>query len=216
MERRRRLSRRKNCTKPFHIPGPRRHGVTEPRRIKYLAAPAGFPFVSRVDTREHFRETSHETKPFDDHVCGTYGDPAFRHGRARCAGTRTCAIRPCPRRPGQVPREHHGLPRRPETRSRYDAVGARGATVVGPPTKTARVSRRKARSSARDRTIRKVHAVGRRRWKRASGCQAGLPTDQSLSARSVMLDSTLLCRSLRSSSIGLYRQVAYSSSWSAK
>jgi len=51
----------------------------------------------------------------------------------------------------------------------YDAAGARGATVVVPPAKTARVSRRKPRSSARDRTIRTVHAVGRRRWKKASG-----------------------------------------------
>ena len=45
----------------------------------------------------------------------------------------------------------------------YDAAGACGATVVLPPAKTARVSRRKPRSSARDRTIRKVHVVGRRR-----------------------------------------------------
>jgi IS5 family transposase len=44
----------------------------------------------------------------------------------------------------------------------YDAASARGATVVVPPAKTARVSRRQPRSSARDRTIRKVHAVGRR------------------------------------------------------
>jgi IS5 family transposase len=51
----------------------------------------------------------------------------------------------------------------------YDAASARGASVVVPPTKTARVSRRRPRSSARDRTIRKVHAVGRRRWKKAFG-----------------------------------------------
>jgi len=51
----------------------------------------------------------------------------------------------------------------------YNAAGARGATVVVPPAKTARVSRRKPRSSARDRTIRRVHAVGRRRWQKASG-----------------------------------------------
>ncbi|MBN4048006.1 hypothetical protein JYU09_00320 [bacterium AH-315-O15] len=38
----------------------------------------------------------------------------------------------------------------------YDAAGARGVTVVVPPTKTARVSRRKPWSSARDRTIRSV------------------------------------------------------------
>ena len=38
----------------------------------------------------------------------------------------------------------------------YDAAGARGATVVVPPTKTARVSRRRPRSSARDHTINTV------------------------------------------------------------
>ncbi len=51
----------------------------------------------------------------------------------------------------------------------YDAAGARGATVVVPPAKTARVSRRKPRSSARDRTINKVKKLGRRRWKKESG-----------------------------------------------
>ncbi len=38
-----------------------------------------------------------------------------------------------------------------------------------PPTKTASLSRRGARSGARDRTIRRVKALGRRRWKKASG-----------------------------------------------
>src|SRR5437762_1037354 len=38
----------------------------------------------------------------------------------------------------------------------YEAAGDRGATVVVPPTKTAKVSGRRRRSSARDRTIRKV------------------------------------------------------------
>ena len=51
----------------------------------------------------------------------------------------------------------------------YDAAGAPGATVVVPPAKTARVSRRKPRSSARDRTINKVKKLGRRRWKKESG-----------------------------------------------
>jgi DDE family transposase len=51
----------------------------------------------------------------------------------------------------------------------YDAAGARGASVVVPPTKTARVSRRRPRSTARDRTIKKVRAIGRCRWKKASG-----------------------------------------------
>ena len=51
----------------------------------------------------------------------------------------------------------------------YDAASARGATVVVPPAKTATVSRRRPRSSARDRTIKKVKTIGRRRWKKASG-----------------------------------------------
>ena len=51
----------------------------------------------------------------------------------------------------------------------YDAAGARGAQVVVPPTTTARVSRRRPRSSARDRTIRRVKDIGRRQWKKASG-----------------------------------------------
>ena len=51
----------------------------------------------------------------------------------------------------------------------YDAAGARGATVVVPPTNTFTVSRRRPRSTARDRTTEKVRAIGRRRWKKASG-----------------------------------------------
>lgn len=50
----------------------------------------------------------------------------------------------------------------------YDAAGAGGATVVVPPAKTARVSRRRPRSSARDRTINKVKRIGRRRWKKTA------------------------------------------------
>ena len=51
----------------------------------------------------------------------------------------------------------------------YAAAGARGANVVVPPTKTSRVSRRGWRSDARDRTIKKVTKLGRRRWKKESG-----------------------------------------------
>ena len=50
----------------------------------------------------------------------------------------------------------------------YDAAGARGARVVVPPAKTARVSRRWPRSSARDRTITTVQRIGRRRWKKTA------------------------------------------------
>ncbi len=51
----------------------------------------------------------------------------------------------------------------------YEAAGGGGATVVVPPNKTAHVSRRRPRSSARDRTIKAVKAIGRRRWKKESG-----------------------------------------------
>ena len=51
----------------------------------------------------------------------------------------------------------------------YDTADGRGATVVVPPDKTARVSRRRPRSSPRDRTIRKMKKLGRRRWKKAAG-----------------------------------------------
>ena len=56
-----------------------------------------------------------------------------------------------------------------DTLAFYDTAGARGAIVVVPPNKTARVSRRRPRSSARDRTIKKVKRIGRRQWKKASG-----------------------------------------------
>jgi IS5 family transposase len=51
----------------------------------------------------------------------------------------------------------------------YEAADARGASVVVPPTKTATVSRRGRRSTTRDRTIRRVKKIGRRRWKKESG-----------------------------------------------
>ena len=50
----------------------------------------------------------------------------------------------------------------------YESAGARDAQVVVPPATTATVSRRGPRSSARDRTIKKVKEIGRRRWKKAS------------------------------------------------
>jgi IS5 family transposase len=51
----------------------------------------------------------------------------------------------------------------------YNTAGARGATVVVPPAKTAFVSRRGPRSGLRDRTITRVNELGRRRWKKESG-----------------------------------------------
>ena len=51
----------------------------------------------------------------------------------------------------------------------YDTARARGATVVVPPDKTARVSQRRPRSRLRDCTIRRVMQIGRRRWKKEFG-----------------------------------------------
>jgi IS5 family transposase len=50
----------------------------------------------------------------------------------------------------------------------YDAAKARGAKAIVPPTKTAVASGRKPRSTARDRTIRRVKKVGVREWKKES------------------------------------------------
>ena len=47
----------------------------------------------------------------------------------------------------------------------YDTAGARGATVVIPPARTANVSGHGPRSPARDRTITLVKQLGRRQWK---------------------------------------------------
>ena len=58
-----------------------------------------------------------------------------------------------------------------ETVAFYEAAGMRDATVVVPPSKTARVSRRRPRSRARDRTITDVRTLGRRRWKKGAGYQ---------------------------------------------
>ena len=51
----------------------------------------------------------------------------------------------------------------------YEAAGMRDATVVVPPSKTAKGSRRRPRSRARDRTITDVKTLGRRRWKKEAG-----------------------------------------------
>ncbi|MFT5359033.1 MAG: IS5 family transposase [Polyangiales bacterium] len=52
----------------------------------------------------------------------------------------------------------------------YDAALARGAKVIIPPTRMATgVRRRRLRSNARDRTIKRVREVGRRQWKKESG-----------------------------------------------
>ncbi len=69
----------------------------------------------------------------------------------------------------------------------YDAAGARHARVVVPPTRTAKVSRRGRRSSARDRTITEVETLGRREWKKASGYHRQARVENAFSATSPSL-----------------------------
>ena len=56
-----------------------------------------------------------------------------------------------------------------DTSAIYEAAGARGADVVVPPVKGAVVSGSKLPLSARDETVLKVNALGRREWKKESG-----------------------------------------------
>ena len=56
-----------------------------------------------------------------------------------------------------------------DTLAFYETANTRGTTVVVPPAKTAKLSRRNPRSSARDRTIRRISKIGRRRWKKEVG-----------------------------------------------
>ncbi len=51
----------------------------------------------------------------------------------------------------------------------YEAASARDARVVVPPPRTAKVSRSRPRSCARDHAITDVETLGRRQWKKVSG-----------------------------------------------
>jgi hypothetical protein len=51
----------------------------------------------------------------------------------------------------------------------HGAASVRDAKVVVPPARTAEVSRRQPRSSARDRAIADVENLGRRQWQKVSG-----------------------------------------------
>ena len=77
----------------------------------------------------------------------------------------------------------------------YDAACARGASVVVPPTKTARVSRRRPRSSARDRTIQKLEKIGRRRWKKASGYHRQARVENAFFRYKLIIGDSLRARS---------------------
>ena len=78
----------------------------------------------------------------------------------------------------------------------YEMATARGATVVVPPNKTARVSRRRPRSSARDRTIRKMKKIGRRRWKKEAGYHRQARVENAFFRYKAIIGGGLRARSL--------------------
>ena len=56
-----------------------------------------------------------------------------------------------------------------DTRPIYDAAQAKGSEVVVPPASNASSSLRRRRSKARNRTVKRVMDIGRRRWNKESG-----------------------------------------------
>ena len=77
----------------------------------------------------------------------------------------------------------------------YETAVARGAIVVVPPNKTARVSRRRPRSSARDRTIKKMKRIGRRRWKQEVGYYRQARVENAFFRYKSIIGGTLRARS---------------------
>ncbi len=82
-----------------------------------------------------------------------------------------------------------------ETVAFYAAAEMRDATVVVPPSKTARVSRRRPRSRARDRTITDVRTLGRRRWKQEAGDQLQARVENAFFRYTSILGDRLRARS---------------------
>ena len=82
-----------------------------------------------------------------------------------------------------------------ETVACYAAAERRDATVVVPPFKTARVSRRRPRARARDRTITDVRTLGRRRWKQEAGYQLQARVENAFFRYTSILGDRLRARS---------------------
>ena len=82
-----------------------------------------------------------------------------------------------------------------ETVACYAAAEMRDATVVVPPSKTARVSRRRPRARARDRTITDVRTLGRRRWKQEAGYQLQARVENAFFRYTSILGDRLRARS---------------------
>ena len=77
----------------------------------------------------------------------------------------------------------------------YEAAGMRAAPVVVPPAKTARGSRRRPRSRARDRTITDVRTRGRRRWKQEAGSPLQARVEHACFRDQSMIEDRLRARS---------------------
>ncbi len=88
----------------------------------------------------------------------------------------------------------------------YEAAGARGASVVVPPLKTARVFRQRPWSGARDHTIRKVKELGRRRWKQVSGCHRQARVDAGCLRRWLLIKEPFVVRTATRASATRPRQ----------
>ena len=77
----------------------------------------------------------------------------------------------------------------------YEAVTSRGATVVVPPSKTAVVSKKRTPAArARDATVSRVQAVGRRRWKKESGYHRQARSENAIFRYKWLLGSRLRAR----------------------
>ncbi len=77
----------------------------------------------------------------------------------------------------------------------YEAAEMRDAPGVVPPCKTARVSRRRPRSRARDRTITDVRTRGRRRWQQEAGYQLQARVEHACLRDQSMIGDRLRARS---------------------
>jgi hypothetical protein len=78
----------------------------------------------------------------------------------------------------------------------YKQAGSRGAKVIVPPTRSASVSKRGPRSAERDRTIKRVNKVGRRRWKKEFGYHRQGTVENAFYRYKAMLGGRLHARGL--------------------
>jgi hypothetical protein len=83
-----------------------------------------------------------------------------------------------------------------DTMAIYKQAESRGAQVVAPPTRSASVSKRGPRSAERDRTIKRVNKVGRRRWKKESGHHRQETVENAFCRYKTMLGGKLHARGL--------------------